>query len=108
MSKKPNVVAKTARKVKLNRSEVEMAKSMGVPLEKVAELKKPKRGRPAGSKNKATPFNDVPFPVDWEKLAKQLQAALAAEIKENDCVKEELMRKRTFWERLVCLTTGSV
>ena len=92
MNKKPAVVAKTAKK----------------------------RGRPAGSKNKVKdPFEDA-FDawarkadakykaVDWEKLAKQLQAALAAEIKENDELKAELQRKRTAWERLVCLSTGAV
>ncbi len=114
--KKPAVVAKTAktRKVSLSRSEVEMAKSMGIPLEDVAKAKLPKRGRPKGSKNKPTPFNNTPF-TDWEKLAKQLQAALAGEIKDNDQMfednkrlVEELSRKRTFWERLVCLTTGAV
>jgi hypothetical protein len=74
----------------------------------VAKTAPKKRGRPVGSKNKPTPFNKTPFEVDWEKLAKQLQVALAAEIKENDCVRDELMRKRTFWERLVCLGTGQV
>jgi hypothetical protein len=108
MNKKPVVAAKTARKTKLSRSQVEMAKSMGVPLEDAAKAILPKRGRPVGSKNKPTPFNDVPFSVDWEKLAKQLQVALSAEIKENDCLRDELMRKRTFWERLVCLGTGTV
>ena len=87
MNKKPAVVAKTAKK----------------------------RGRPAGVKNKPTPFNNTPFPVDWEKLAKQLQTALAAEIKDGDTSQhtitelcKELGRKRTLWERLVCLATGSV
>lgn len=107
MNKKPAVAAKAARKTKLSRSQVEMAKSMALSLEDVAKAQLPKRGRPVGSKNKPTPFNKTPF-VDWEKLAKQLQAALAAEIKENDCVRDELMRKRTFWERLVCLATGHV
>jgi len=107
MNKKPAVVAKTARKTKLSRSQVEMAKNMGVPLEDAAKALLPKRGRPAGSKNKPTPLNDVLF-VDWEKLAKQLQAALASQIKDNDVLEQELSRKRTFWERLVCLATGIV
>lgn len=114
MNKKPAVAAKAARKTKLSKSDVEMARSMGLSLEDVAKVKLPKRGRPAGSKNKPTPFNNVPF-VDWEKLAKQLQAALAAEIKDNDdsqgvidTLVAELSRKRTFWERLVCLGTGHV
>jgi hypothetical protein len=68
----------------------------------------PKRGRPVGSKNKPTPFNNTPFVVDWEKLAKQLQVALSSQIKDNDTLEAELSRKRTFWERLVCLATGVV
>ena len=101
MNKKPAVVAKTAKK----------------------------RGRPVGSKNKTKtqdPF-DSQFDawakkvdakhkaVDWEKLAKRLQVALAAEIKDNDQMfednkrlVEELSRKRSLWERLVCLATGAV
>lgn len=78
MNKKPAVVAKTAKK----------------------------RGRPAGVKNKPTPFNNTPFPVDWEKLAKQLQTALASEIKTNDDLHFLLSRKRTFFERVRCLFTG--
>jgi hypothetical protein len=76
----------------------------------VAKTAPKKRGRPAGSKNKkiVMTFDDKPFFVDWENLAKRLQVALAAEIKENDCVRDELKRKRTFWERLVCLATGAV
>jgi len=103
--KKPAVVAKTAKK----------------------------RGRPAGVKNKPKTLDDVkigqkisfdqfnrlleatPPKVNWEKLAKDLQAALASEIRENDIAKcviedfrQQLNRKRTFWERLVCLATGVV
>lgn len=40
-----------------------------------------KRGRPAGSKNATNKIN-------WEVLAKQLQQALAKEIKENDQLRE--------------------
>jgi len=40
-----------------------------------------KRGRPAGSKNATNKIN-------WEVLAKQLQQALAKEIKENDMLRE--------------------
>lgn len=65
-----------------------------------------KRGRPAGVKNKPTPFNNTPFPVDWEKLAKQLQTALASEIKTSDDLHFLLSRKRTFFERVRCLFTG--
>ena len=45
----------------------------------VAKTATKKRGRPAGSTNKTTAK-----PVDWEKLAKQLQTELAAEMKAND------------------------
>lgn len=78
MNKKPAVVAKTANK----------------------------RGRPAGTRNK--PKVEVSAKVDWESLAKQLQAALASQIRENDALEKELARNRTFWERLVCLVTGAV
>lgn len=37
-------------------------------------------GRPKGSTNK----QEKPQKIDWEKLAKQLQQALAKEIKDND------------------------
>jgi hypothetical protein len=74
----------------------------------VAKTAPKKRGRPVGSKNKPTPFNKTPFEVDWEKLAKQLQVALASQIKDNDVLEQELSRKRTFWERLVFLATGVV
>ena len=73
-----------------------------------------KRGRPLGSKAKTKPVNDFPLkasvlkPVDWEVLCKKLQEALAAEMRLNDTIEAELARKRTFFERLVCLTTGSV
>jgi hypothetical protein len=99
----------------------------------VAKTAPKKRGRPAGTKNKLKTLNDVKVGealswkdfnrlasktvplVDWEKLAKQLQVALAAEIKDGDTSQrvvedlcKELGRKRTFWERLVCLATGQV
>jgi len=78
MNKKPAVVAKTAKK----------------------------RGRPVGTRNK--PKVEAPIQVDWEKLAKQLQAALASQIKDNDALETELSRKRTFSERLACLVTGRI
>lgn len=118
--KKPAVVAKAAkkpRKVLLTQSDVLRAKAEGVSLEEIAKSKLPKRGRPVGSKNKpkTVSFQAKPMFSDWEKLAKQLQAALAAEIKDGDMQQEvidflnaELNRKRTFWERLVCLATGAV
>lgn len=57
MNKKPNVVAKTARKAK-----------------------------PAGSKSKPNPVNDV----DWMDLAKKLQEALMKEMKDNEANTEKL------------------
>lgn len=47
--KKPAVVAKTARKVKLTANEVAIA---SVPLTTLAKAKLPKRGRPVDTKNK--------------------------------------------------------
>jgi hypothetical protein len=95
MNKKPAVVAKTAPK---------------------------KRGRPVGSTKK--PKVEDPFKgqfdtwakkadkkydkVNWEQLCKRLQEALAKEMNEADALREELSRKRSFFERLVCLTTGTV
>jgi len=85
MSKKPAVVAKTAPK---------------------------KRGRPLGSKSKAV--SDFPLktttqkPIDWKLLCNRLQEALAREMHDNEILEAELARKRTFFERLVCLTTGNV
>jgi hypothetical protein len=99
------------RKVQLTRSEVEMANSMGIPLEKVAKAKLPKRGRPVGSKNKkptpaqmhkaaqaiansANPidsfaktlkeWDEMENQVNWEEVAKKQESKLAAYIAEND------------------------
>ena len=86
VTKKPAVIAKTAAK---------------------------KRGRPVGSKNKVAPLQQ---PVDWEKLAKQLQKALAAEMRESDSYKklfEELEKNSrsvsllSFWQRVKLAFTGS-
>jgi hypothetical protein len=86
VTKKPAVIAKTAPK---------------------------KRGRPVGSKNKVAPLQK---PVDWEKLAKQLQKALAAEMRESDSYKqlfEELEKNSrpvsllNFWQRVKLVFTGS-
>jgi predicted transcriptional regulator len=57
--KKPAVVAKTARKVSLTPSEVQLAIQNGIPLGDMAKAKAPKRGRPVGSKNKAKPAAKV-------------------------------------------------
>ena len=86
VTKKPAVVAKTAPK---------------------------KRGRPVGSKNKTVALQK---PVDWERLAKQLQEALAAEMRESDSYKklfEELEKNSrsvsvlSFWQRVKLAFTGS-
>lgn len=112
VTKKPAVVAKTAAK---------------------------KRGRPVGSKNKAKVVDGharqaaakrlvelggslssegwVPPPVDWEKLARQLQEALAAQIKENETLEFILNEYKsvirldssfTFLDRLAFLFTGKI
>ena len=49
-------------------------------------------GRPKGSTNK--PVKTVKKKIDWETLAKQLQQALASEIKENDGLKKEVEQLR--------------
>ena len=95
----------------------------------VAKTATKKRGRPAGSKNKLTDGQQleklgwslnsegwVPPNVDWERLAKQLQQALAAQIKETDSYKKlfEDMEKNSrpvsllnFWQRVKLVLTGS-
>ena len=129
--KKPAVVAKTARKVKLTKSEVDFAKVYKIPLAEVAKAKLPKRGRPVGSKNKPKLVDGKAReeaikklvelggsqPVDWEKLSKQLQEALAAEMKENESLEKvikdfkaaaRLDSSFTFWDRLVFLFSGKL
>jgi hypothetical protein len=71
------------KKVIITKTEVDLAEKLGVPVEayakeklKLRKARKPRKPR-------------VPK-VDWEKLAKNLQQALATEIKENDSLKEEL------------------
>ena len=94
------------RKVTLNRSEVELAKHFNVPLEEVAKRKLPKRGRPAGAKNKKTiekeikeflnpvdsfsqtlkTWDEMENDIDWEEIAKKQESKLAAYIQENDAL----------------------
>jgi hypothetical protein len=67
--------ARKPKRVMLTKTEVDLAAKLGVTpqqlaVEKVKLQSKPRKPR--------TPK------VDWEKLAKQLQQALASEIKEND------------------------
>ena len=71
-----------------------------------------KRGRPVGSTNKPRAT-----PVDWEKLAKQLQTALAAEMKANDDLqalfedmksKVIIVEQVSFGRRLKFLFTGNL
>ena len=140
VTKKPAVVAKTARKVRVSASEAAFAKASGITLEEFAKSKLPKRGRPKGSKNKAKIVDGharqeaakrlvelggslssdgwVPGnPVDWEKLARQLQEALAAQIKENETLEFILNEYKsvirldssfTFLDRLAFLFTGKI
>jgi hypothetical protein len=78
----------------------------------VAKTAPKKRGRPFGSKNKTvTPQK----PIDWEKLAKQLQQALATEMRESDQYKklfEDMQKVATpisllsFWQRVKLVFTG--
>lgn len=129
VTKKPAVKAKTARKVKISRSEAAFAQSQGISIEELAKSKLPKRGRPVGSKNKPKAGKElaklggslssegwVPPPVDWEKLAKRLQEALSTQIRETDMYKklfEEMERNSkpvallSFWQRVKLVFTGS-
>jgi thiamine kinase-like enzyme len=79
----------------------------------VAKTAAKKRGRPVGSKNKTSTQQK---PVDWEKLAKQLQQALATQIREADSYKrlfEELQANSkpvallNFWQRVKLVFTGT-
>jgi hypothetical protein len=86
-----------------------------------------KRGRPAGSKNKSKELSSegwvpsVPFPapkdieVDWERLAKQLQKALAVEMKTVEGMEKlfeefksvsKKVNELTFWQRIKLVVTG--
>jgi len=76
----------------------------------VAKTAAKKRGRPAGSKNKPKAN-----PVNWERLAKQLQEALSTEMKANESLQalfDELQSKViiaesvSFGKRLKFLFTG--
>lgn len=85
----------------------------------VAKTATKKRGRPAGSKNKIKTVSSegwVPPAIDWEKLAKQLQEALAAEMKTVESMEKlfeefkSVSRKvsdLTFWQRVKLVLTGS-
>ena len=98
VTKKPAVIAKTAPK---------------------------KRGRPVGSKNKSkteVTVNSVsstgwvpPQPVDWERLAKRLQEALAIEMKTVEGMEKLFEEFRTvstkvsaltLWQRIKLVVTG--
>ena len=95
VTKKPAVVAKTAPK---------------------------KRGRPVGSKNQSTAGKELAAlggktSIDWEKLAKQLQEALASEMKTNEHLESlfEDMKSKviiaehvSFGKRLKFLFTGNL
>ena len=85
---------------------------MGIKKPAVIAKTANKRGRPVGSKNKPKAK-----PVDWEKLAKQLQGALSGEMKENEALRHVLAEYKsvirldssfTFWDRLVFLFSGKL
>ena len=99
-------VIEMIRKVKLTRSDVEMAKHFNVPLEEVAKKKLPKRGRPSGSKNKKpTPIenpishfqktlNEWDFQekqVDFKDLCQKLQEALAKSYVEAEELEKQIV-----------------
>jgi hypothetical protein len=88
----------------------------------VAKTATKKRGRPVGSKNKTTKTMSStgwvpPQPVDWEKLAKRLQEALATEMKLSESYKgllEEFtessakVKDLSLWQRITLVFTGKI
>lgn len=121
VTKKPAVVAKTARKVRISRSEAAFAKSQGMSLEELAKSKLPKRGRPKGSKNKPKVNKEWPFPtpkdVDINKLLDMTQHALAIEMKTTEALenlfeefkaKVVIAERMSFFGRLKFLFTGKL
>jgi len=67
---------RTVKKVMITKAEADLATKVGVPVETYAKekLKLQKARKPRKPRKPK---------IDWEKLAKQLQQALAKEIKEN-------------------------
>jgi hypothetical protein len=90
MSRTPGAKDKQPRKspvrkpkrVMLTKTEVDLAAKLGVTPQQLAVEKVKLQRKPRKPRKPRTPK------VDWEKLAKQLQQALAAEIKENDGLRE--------------------
>ena len=85
----------------------------------VAKAETKKRGRPVGSKNRATLLSSTgwipPTPVDYRKLLDETQHALAIEMKTNQAIQglfDDLKAKVTLdkdvsiWIRLKFLVTG--
>lgn len=132
VTKKPAVIAKTSRKVRISRTEAVFAKSQGMSIEELAKSKLPKRGRPVGSKNKPKAGKELAklggslsskgFPVDqlpvgatitfeelnngyidWENLSKRLQEALATEMRLT-----QQYEKAGFFKRLAFAFTGKI
>lgn len=107
VTKKPAVIAKAARKVRISATEAAFAKSQGMSIEELAKSKLPKRGRPVGSKNKPK--------VENRDLVDKLQEALAIEMKTVEGMEKlfeefkSVSRKvsdLTFWQRVKLVFTG--
>ena len=76
--------ARKPKRVMLTKTEVNLAAKLGVTPQQLAVEKVKLQRKPRKPRKPRTPK------VDWERLAKNLQQALATEIKENDSLKQEL------------------
>lgn len=107
---------------------------MGVKKPAVIAKTAKKRGRPVGSKNKPKTLDGLPVgtklkandfykrlenskTVDWEKIAKHLEVALAAQINEADAYRKlweafqdkiVISESLSIWRRLKLLFTGKI
>ena len=78
--------------ITITKTEVDLANKLGLTTEQYA---KSKLDEEVKALRKRGPYKKKPK-VDWEKLAKDLQQALAKEIKENQDLYQTISSKETF------------